>query len=47
VLTSIDAELFAGAVIPQPDILNYLTSTWKKKFKLPQREAGPPNHLDD
>ena len=21
--------------------------TWKRKFKLPRREAGPPNHLDD
>ena len=21
--------------------------TWKKKFKIPWREAGPPNHLDD
>ena len=22
-------------------------ATWKKEFKLPWREAGPPNHLDD
>ena len=21
--------------------------TWKREFKLPWREAGPPNHLDD
>jgi len=22
-------------------------ATWKREFKLPWREAGPPNHLDD
>ena len=22
-------------------------ATWKREFKLPRREAGPPNHLDD
>jgi len=22
-------------------------STWKREFKLPWREAGPPNHHDD
>ena len=22
-------------------------ATWKRGFKLPWREAGPPNHLDD
>ena len=22
-------------------------ATWKRKFKLPWREAGPPNDLDD
>ena len=22
-------------------------ATWKKKFNLSWREAGPPNHLDD
>ena len=22
-------------------------ATWKRKFKLPWREAGPPNHLND
>ena len=22
-------------------------ATWKKKFKLPWREAGPPDHHDD
>ena len=22
-------------------------ATWKREFKLPGREAGPPNHLDD
>ena len=22
-------------------------ATWNREFKLPWREAGPPNHLDD
>ena len=22
-------------------------ATWKREFKLPWREAGPPNHLND
>jgi len=22
-------------------------ATWKKEFKIPWREAGPPDHLDD
>jgi hypothetical protein len=22
-------------------------ATWRRQFKLPWREAGPPNHLDD
>ena len=22
-------------------------ATWKREFKLPWREAGPPNHHDD
>ena len=22
-------------------------ATWEREFKLPWREAGPPNHLDD
>ena len=22
-------------------------ATWKREIKLPWREAGPPNHLDD
>ena len=22
-------------------------ATWKREFKLPWREAGPPNHVDD
>jgi len=22
-------------------------ATWKREFKLPWRQAGPPNHLDD
>ena len=22
-------------------------ATWKREFKIPWREAGPPNHLDD
>ena len=22
-------------------------ATWKREFKVPWREAGPPNHLDD
>jgi len=24
-----------------------IKATWKREFKLPWREAGPPNHLDD
>ena len=24
-----------------------LVRTWKREFKLPWREAGPPNHHDD
>ena len=22
-------------------------AAWEREFKLPRREAGPPNHLDD
>ena len=29
------------------DIGGRCKNTWKREFKLPWREAGPPNHLDD
>jgi len=28
-------------------VVNNCTFTWKREFKLPWREAGPPNHLND
>ena len=33
-------------VHPQPQKGRY-KATWKREFKHPGREAGPPNHLDD
>jgi len=33
---------------PVPNVQGYLAhKTWKREFKLPWREAGPPNHHDD
>ena len=28
-------------------VYGHYIQTWKKEFKLPWREAGPPNHYDD
>ena len=35
--------------IPAPILLQAgrCKATWKREFKLPWREAGPPNHHDD
>jgi len=30
-----------------PGLEGRYKATWKREFKLPWREAGPPKHLDD
>ena len=34
-------------LVPAPAREGRCTATWKREFKLPWREAGPPNHHDD
>jgi len=33
--------------LPPPVQEGRCKATWKRKFKIPWREAGPPNHHDD
>ena len=46
-IVSIDAnEVDAGDTESRHDNGRY-KATWEREFKLPWREAGPPNHHDD
>ena len=37
----------AALAVPHVPVDGRCKPTWKRKSKLPWREAGPPNHLDD
>ena len=47
-------HIFAGISLPESNMFRKADvrlpgnkATWKREFKLPWREAGPPNHHDD
>ena len=42
-----DGASASDALAPTPAWASKYKATWKREFKLPWRQAGPPNHLDD
>jgi len=45
--TGIDGRITPSTESDISDCRELRQSTWKREFKLPWREAGPPNHHDD
>ena len=41
------SKISEGGQITSRSVEGRCNAIWKREFKLPRREAGPPNHLND
>jgi len=44
---NLEVELHGGLESGLERLRLHFVFLWEREFKLPWREAGPPNHLDD